>query len=330
MSDFSVEVADLKGWAEQVGRAGTDLYTAHEYAKKHITDGNFGKILDLCTEEYTKLLPSVRDTVLADSEGQDKARLALTYAAEEYKRVDRNFASELAKLDDTPLIVTDDGVADGFNDRTTGASLLIAPTVDSRALAQITLGIPYDQICWLLVKAGIKDPRDLVTNYLSGDIGKAGTQVSAWRNLAKCTEAARGNLEDGRKMIAKTWSGKAATSANGQFEKWNTALGNQKTAMETMANHLADAVDAAIKMAQVLVDIFMTVVELVGLALSNATVPVVGQIKLIRTVKAAGQMIWESFEVITTFVQLVTTIKSAIVGFVAVFTQQSLPTPATS
>ncbi|WP_157129482.1 WXG100 family type VII secretion target [Nocardia amamiensis] len=328
--NFSVEVADLRGWAEQVGRAGTDMFAAHNYAKRNIVDGDFGKILELITEEYTKLLPSVHDVTLADSEGQDKARLSLIYAAEEYKRTDRNFASEIAKLDDTPLTVVDDGVADGFGDLASGADKLVAPAIDSRALAEISLGIFYNRIADLVVAVGGPDPREHITKWLAGDIGKAGTQISAWRHLAECTEAVRANLEQGQKSISKTWSGKASTSAAGQFEKWNTALRNQKTAMQKMAEHLSDALDEAIKLAQVVVDIILTVINFVTAALTNAAIPVVGQIKLIKSVKDGIIMINRARGVIMTFWQLLVMIKSFIVASTAVFTRESLPTPAVS
>ncbi|WP_405160187.1 WXG100 family type VII secretion target [Nocardia sp. NBC_01499] len=323
--NLSVEVADLRGWAEQVGRAGTDTFEGHNYAQRNIVDADFGKILELITEDYAKLLPALGDVLLADSEGMDKTRRALLYAADEYRRTDRNFASEIAKLDDSPLIVVDDGVADGFDDIAPGAASLVAPTVDGRALHEVSFGIFLDPVCKLLTLVGGPDPREYITKWITGDIKKAGTQVSAWRHVAECAEAVRANLEHGQASVSKTWVGKASTAEAAYFSKWNTAFGNQKAAMQQMANNLSDAVDEAVKLAQVVVDIVMTVVSLATAALANAAIPLFGQIKLIKSAKEAITMINSARKVIVVFWQLLNTIKVFIIATVATFSRTSLP-----
>ncbi|MGV9975185.1 WXG100 family type VII secretion target [Nocardia beijingensis] len=323
--NFTVEVADLKGWAEQVGRAGTDLYAGHTYAQQNLAHAEFGKILELVVDEYSKLLPEVQSILQVDSERMDKTRLALIYAADEYRRTDRNFAGEIAKLDDSPLVVVDDQVADGFDDLGSGAAHLVAPTVSTSALPSISLGWPINKAVRLIVNIGGPDVEATITSWIAGDIKSAGTQVSAWEHLSACIEAVRKNLEHGQAQISKTWTGKASAAEAAYFGKWNTALDNQKTATAKMGHYLRDAVDQAVDLAQVVVDTVLLVSGFLIAAWTNAAIPVFGQIKLIQSVREAWTMFNAARKVLLVFWSLLKTIKDFIVLCHTVLTSESLP-----
>ena len=62
-----VELADLRGYADQVGRAGEACASLADYVATFVPDGDFGRILSLITPDYEHLVLRVRDTLEADS-----------------------------------------------------------------------------------------------------------------------------------------------------------------------------------------------------------------------------------------------------------------------
>ncbi|MEU0503258.1 hypothetical protein [Nocardia sp. NPDC005998] len=322
---FSVDVADLRGWAEQVGRAGTDFNTANDYVKKKINDSEFGKILETITGEYGNILPKIQDILSANGEAMDKTRLTLIYAANEYHSRDQDFAKSLAALDEG-ISINDDGIAvNDFNDLATGSASLVAPTSDNQHLPEISLGILYDKICELISWVGGPDIRKELTDLIAGDVGKAATQASAWQHVGECLEAVRKNLEHGETNINKTWTGQASAAEADYFTRWNTALTNQKSASSQMAQYLKDSVTQAVALAQVIVDVVMTVIQLLSAALGSAAIPVWGQWKTIKTVRDGIKTVWKAYSALNVFIQLLRTIKDFIVATHSVFTREALP-----
>ena len=62
-----VELADLRGYADQVGRAGEACASLADYVATFVPDGDFGRILSLITPDYEHLVLRVRETLEADS-----------------------------------------------------------------------------------------------------------------------------------------------------------------------------------------------------------------------------------------------------------------------
>jgi len=58
MAQLAVELSDLRGWAAQVGQAGDDGSGLSSYASGHVTDGDFGSILDLIIGDHETLIPN--------------------------------------------------------------------------------------------------------------------------------------------------------------------------------------------------------------------------------------------------------------------------------
>ena len=50
-----VELADLRGYADQVGRAGEACASLADYVTTFVPDGDFGRILSLITPDYEQL-----------------------------------------------------------------------------------------------------------------------------------------------------------------------------------------------------------------------------------------------------------------------------------
>jgi uncharacterized protein YukE len=327
-----VEISDLRGWAQQVGRAGKDLGAAHGYATGNIGDADFGRILEIITSDYAALIPKFHAVLQADGGGLDAAGGALTATANDYKRMDERSRNHFTKLPGGETAHTvDDGVANGFDDVTPATAKLVPPEDGGTTLPEVSFGWLLDKVCDLIVWVGGPDPREYVTKWIAGDIKKAARHVSAWQHVADCADAAQANLDSGRAAIGRTWKGSAATASSGHMDKWDKALTDQGSAMRKVSAHLKDAIDQAVKMAQVVVDIIKTVISLVSAAWSGASIPFYGQWKLIKTVKEAITMVNSARKVIQVFWNAMNMIKALIVASVNVFSVDALPSaPSTA
>ena len=49
---LTVELADLRGWASQVGRSGGDCGYLADYVASFVPDGDFGPILEPIRSDY--------------------------------------------------------------------------------------------------------------------------------------------------------------------------------------------------------------------------------------------------------------------------------------
>jgi uncharacterized protein YukE len=330
MADVTVEISDLRGWAGQVGRGSADMGTAHGYATSNVADAEFGRILELITGDYAKLLTSFHAVLAADGTGLGKAGTALGASADTYRAADDKSKGRFTELPGGETgDITDDGVANGFDDVAPAAAKLSPPTDGGAALPEVSFGWILDKVCDLVVWVGGPDPREYVTKWIAGDVAKASRQVSAWQHIADCVDAVDANLDSGRAAIVKTWTGEASTASAGHMDKWSTAFHDQSAAMRQISGHLHDMIDQAVKMAQVVVDIIKTVISLVSAALSNAAIPGYGQWKLIETVKEAITMINSARKVIMVFWNALNMVKALIIATVSTFSVDALP-PAAS
>jgi hypothetical protein len=329
VAEVAVELADLRGWAKQVGRASTDMGSARDYAAGQIADADFGKILELISGPYADMIPKFHQVLQEDSSRLGKTRDGLNSAANGYKQADDRAQGRLAQLPGGQTgEITDDGVANGFDDRGSATAELVAPGgegVSMPELPEVSFGFLLDKVCDLVVWVGGPDPREEVTRWLAGDIDKAARHVSAWKAVAACCDVVEENLTWGGKSITNTWTGSAANAAIAHVQKWATSLTGQAGAMRKMGDHLWDMIGQAVQMAQVVVDIIRTVVSVVSAGLSNAAIPFYGQWKLIQSVKEAITMVWNAIKVVRVFLNALTLIIDTIQMCVNYFTIDTLP-----
>ena len=331
MADVTVEISDLQGWAAQVGRASGDLGAAHRYATTNIADADFGRILELIASDYAAMLAKVHGILQADSAGLDHERAALGAIADTYRTADDRSRDRFIELGGAgTLHATEDGAADGFGDVASAAAKLVPPGGGQVTLPEVSFGWLLDKVSDLVVWVGGPDPREYVTKWIAGDVGKAAMQASAWQHVADSVDAVDANLKSGKAAIARTWIGAASDAAGTQMTKWEACLVDQSSKMRQMSAHLRDAVDQAVKMAQCVVDIVKTVISLVSAALTNAAIPLYGQWKLIKTVKEAIVMIDNARKVIMVFWNFLTMVKSFIQLCIATFSAESLPATPSS
>ena len=236
MTVLAAELSDLRGWSAQLGRAGTDCAAASDYLGAHVTDGDFGMILELITVDYERLIPVFAEALAADgarlvATGRSIDAIVRDYAATD-ARVAQDFGVGAAIRDDSL-------VGSGFYDVATVLPIA-GPTSDAASLPRVSFGFIFDKICdltqWII---GI-DPRDYVTRWIAGDIDKAALQASAWDHVSACLDGVGRSLAGGQRAIDQTWRGAAATSAAAYMDQWLTALPQQSSGTAQIAAHLRD------------------------------------------------------------------------------------------
>lgn len=327
MAEFAVELSDLRGFAKQVGRASDDMAAAKDYAAANIADADFGRILELITGDYAALIPQFHAVVQEDSNRLGSSGRGLDGAATNYREADDKSAGELAKLPGGQTgSVTDDGVANGFDDRGSAVAALV--TLGGGGvppLPEVSFGFMLDKVCDLIQWIGGPDPREHVTRWIAGDLNKAARHVEAWKAVAECCDIVEDNLKSGGKSIANTWTGDAAVAAIAHIEKWASCLLEQAGAMRKMGEHLWDMIGQAVKMAQVVVDIIRTVVSVVMAGLANASIPFYGQWKLISSIKEAITMVWSAIKVVRVFLNMLILVIDTIKMCIGAFSVAKLP-----
>lgn len=319
-AELAVELADLNGWAGQVDRAGSDATAIGTYATSHVTDGDFGAILEVITPDYEALIPQFQTILATDGTRLGEVSATLRALRTDYQQTDAQVAQDFG----LGARITDDGDGSSFSDAAR-ATPVPAPSSGGDALPEVTFGFVLDKVCELLSYIGGPDPREYVTKWVAGDIEKAGLQASAWEHAGECVKILERNLSTGSAAIAGTWKGQASTSAAAHMDQWVTTLADQSAGMGQMAGHLRDMIRQAVDMAQLVVDIIKTVISIATAALSSAYIPAWGQWKLIKSAKEALTLINNARKVITMFWNALTMIKDGIVMIAHLFSVDALP-----
>ena len=319
MTELAVDLSALGGWSRQVERAGRDLSCAESYARSHIRDGDFGRILEIITSDYEALIPAFHSALDADHTRLTSFAAALEDTRDDLAETDAQVAQEFG----LGARIVDSGHSRFPDVRPAGS--IPGPSTNGVELPEVTFGYLMDRCCDLIVWVGGPDPREYVTKWIAGDVGKASLQASAWDHLSDCLDSVQRNIDAGADRISTTWRGGAAANANARALSWITALSTQSSGCATMAAHLRDMVDQAVQMAQVVVDIIKTVISLVSACLSSAYIPGWGQWKAIKTVKEAITLVNNARKVITLFWNAITMIKDSIIMTINQFSLTKLP-----
>jgi hypothetical protein len=317
---LTVDLADLRGWAAQVGRAGDDCAYLADYVTGFVPDGDFGPILKPIRADYEQFCARAREVLALDAGRLKDNGAALRYAAAGYARTDAHVAQDLH----VGAVVTDDNsVSRAFHD--TGPCTPPDPVYGGEELPTVTLGGLLDQANELLHHLGGPDIRSWITDFLTGDIGKAMFQASVWELTGRALAAVSGNLSHGSRLVARSWDGAAAASSRACSEAWIAVLESQSDAMDRVAKHLRDAVEQAVDVAQVVVDVFKEVAA-IGLAgWSLAAIPIFGHAALAKRLGDVLRLLWDAKRVLAVFWYFLILVKDCIAGAVDALTAEPLP-----
>ena len=321
MTVLAAELSDLTGWSQQVGRAGTDCHGLSDYLAAHVTDGDFGMILELITLDYERLIPVFTDALATDGERLGSTGRSIESIVRDYALTDARVAQDFG----VGRAITDDGmVASGFYDLATVLPVP-GPSSDAASLPKVSFGLIFDKICdltnWII---GI-DPREYVTRWIAGDIDKASMQASAWQHVSDCLDGVDKNLARGQGAIGATWQGAAATSSAAYMEQWLASLSEQSKSTAKISSHLRDMIRSAVDLAQNVVDIIRMIISICSAALSSSYIPLWGQWKAVQTIKEAWELFKTARKAIQAFWQIITTIKNLLVSLAHAITADSLP-----
>jgi len=321
MTVLAAELSDLRGWSAQVGRAGAGCAAASDYLAGHVTDGEFGMILELVTMDYERLIPVFTEALATEAARLETTGRSIEAIVRDYAATDARVAQDLG----VGAVLCDDSlVGVGFYDVATVLPIR-TPSSDTAALPTISFGYLLDKICDLTLWIIGVDPRDYVTRWIAGDIEKAALQASAWEQVSRCLEGVDVNLTRGQGAIDRTWRGAAATSAAGYLDQWLTVLPRQSAAAAGIAAHLRDMIRGAVDLAQNVVDLIRLIVSICSAALSSSYIPLWGQWKAVETIKEAWELFKTARKAIQAFWQILTTIKDLLISLVHDVTAEGLP-----
>ncbi|MFN8194621.1 MAG: hypothetical protein U0R80_10110 [Nocardioidaceae bacterium] len=321
MTVLAAELSDLTGWSQQVGRAGTDCQGLSDYLSAHVTDGEFGMILELITMDYERLIPVFTEALATDGTRLQATGRSIESIVRDYAATDARVAQDFGE----GKAITDDGlIGTGFYDLSTVLPVP-GPSSNAASLPQVSFGFIFDKICdlthWII---GI-DPRDYVTRWIAGDIEKASRQASAWQHVSDCLDGVDKNVARGQTAINATWQGEAATASAAYVDQWLASLGEQSRSTATISSHLHDMIRSAVDLAQNVVDIIRMIISICSAALSSSYIPLWGQWKAVQTIKEAWELFKTARKAIQAFWQIITTIKNLLVSIAHAVTADGLP-----
>lgn len=315
-----VELADLRGYADQVGRAGEACASLADYVATFVPDGDFGRILSLITPDYEHLVLRVREALEADSARLAGTRVGLRHVARRYARTDTRVARRFGA---GAAIADDETTGPAFRD--VEATAPPGPTCGGEVLPEVTFGWVADQACALVRDLGGPDLRREITDWVAGDVGKACTRASVWGASAASVGAVRRNLAHGAIAVGATWEGSAAEASRGHADAWTVALQEQGDGLARVAGHLHDVIDQAVDVAQLVVDVVKEIVSIVLAGLTLASVPIYGQVQLVDKVRDAVRLANDARKVLTVFWNFLLVVKDSFVLAADTFSAEALP-----
>jgi len=315
-----VGLADLRGYADQVGRAGEACALLADYVATFVPDGDFGRILSLITPDYERLVVAVRETLEADADRLAGTRSGLRHVARRYARTDARVAQTFGA---GAAISHQATHASPFHDVATTTPA--GPTCGGEVLPEVTFGWVADQACALVRDLGGPDVRREVTDWVAGDVAKASTQASVWERSAGSVAAVRHNLAHGSLAVAASWEGAAAEASRSHAGTWTVALGEQGDRLAVVAAHLRDVVDQAVDVAQLVVDVVKEIISIVVAGLTLASVPIFGQVQLVDKVRDAVRLANDARKVLLVFWNFLLVMKDSFVLAADCFSPVALP-----
>lgn len=319
-AELTVELADLRGWSGQVGRAGDDCAELASYVGTYVPDGDFGRILSLITGDYESMARTVQQALVTDGQRLDATGDSLRAVGRDFAETDAHVAQDFG----VGARITDDGsAAAAFSD--TGSILASCPAGNGAELPEVSFGWLFDKACELISWVGGPDLRAWVTDQIAGDVGKASMQSAAWSQAADAMRRIEADLERGEGAIARTWHGDAATAASAYLDQWLASLRSQASGMDRISGYLHDMVGQAVDMAQVVVDIVKEILSIISAGWSMAAIPIYGEIKLVDKVKDAIKLVNDARKVITVFWNALKMVIDGIKMTIHAFQAESLP-----
>ena len=231
---------------------------------------------------------------------------ALQALKEDYRETDSRVAQEFG----SGAAITDDGGAGGFSD--VASAVPSAPSSGGAELPEVSFGAIFDTVCDVIAWIGGPDPREYVTRWIVGDMGKAGIARLVVGGSERGAQG--GRAQPGRR--ARPRSARPGRARRPPRRRPRSTSGSPRSAsrpagMSQVGRHMVDMIGQALDMAQVVVDIIKTVISMVSAALAGASIPIFGQAKLIKTVKDAIVLINNARKVITVFWNALVMIKDA-------------------
>lgn len=282
---YTVELADLRGYADVVDDIAGYLGRTSGFAARHCASTEFGKMLEPLSAEYSSLLPQMQEVLSDQVQLMQACSVAIDRTLRDYRRTD---AEEAERHGGRGRIGNDGRSVPYYGNP---MKTLAAPAPRESELPEVDFGFPFDQLAWALEKICGYDVRREVTDFLVGDVVEVSKQSSAWYTVGSATSSYSWYLRNANVTVAKSWTGDAAEATIARMDEWKEALDEQGDAFHQVGEHLKDIAADAVEMAQLAIDLIKFAMDLIASAWAAQAIPVYGQAKFAK--KA-----WDAFKIV--------------------------------
>ena len=314
-----VELADLRGYADQVGRAGEACASLADYVATFVPDGDFGRILSLITPDYEHLVLRVRETLEADSHpvGEHTGGAAARGASATH------VPTPGSPRGSGPAPRSPTTVGRSPPSTTSGTTAPPGPTCGGEVLPEVRSAGSLDQAARWSATSVV--PTCAARSPTRGR--RRGQGVAQARRGSTPALGGRpyvGNLPTARLPSRRPGKG-PPPGVRGHADAWVGALGSQRDGLARVAAHLRDVIDQAVDVAQLVVDVVKEIISIVLAGLTLASIPIYGQVQLVDKVRDAVRLANDARKVLTVFWNFLLVVKDSFVLAADCFTAEALP-----
>lgn len=313
--EVTVELGDLRGYADVVDDVSRYLGRVSGYADTHCVTTDFGPMLDKLADEYAALLPQMRQFLAEQVELMEASALAIDRTLRDFRTTD----AQEARRHGGRATITDDGRSTAYHGNP--MTELGSPSPDESELPEVDFGFPFDQLAWALEKICGYDIRREVTDWLVGDVVEVSKQSNAWYMVGSAATSYSQWLQNADIIVARTWTGDAATSTIDRMEEWKETLDEQGTDFGQVGAHLADIAGDAVEVAQLVIDLIKFAVDLIAAAWASQWIPIYGQAKFAVKAWDAYHKVKEAWDKLQMFLDVL----GLVVGYLKVLDDKLNP-----
>ncbi|UUZ61521.1 hypothetical protein [Nocardioides sp. B-3] len=311
----TVELGDLRGYADVVDDVSGYLRKTSSFADSHCTRTDFGKLLDPLAAGYASLLPQIKQLLADQISLMGASAVAIDRTLQDFRTTDGREAERHGGR----ATITDDGRSATYygNPLTDFGS----PSPTESELPEIDFGFPFDQLARAPETVCGYDVRREVTDWLVGDVVEVSKQSNAWYTVGSATSSYSRYLRNANVIVAKTWTGDAASATIIRMDEWKEILDKQGIDFDRVAKHLADIAADAVEMAQLAIDLILFALDTVASARASQWIPIYGRAKFAMKAWDAFHKVKEAWDKIQMFLDVL----SLIVGYLEVLYDELNP-----
>jgi WXG100 family type VII secretion target len=161
---------------------------------------------------------------------------------------------------------------------------------------------------WLLVvieKACGVNPVEWLTEHVSGDWERMSTASSALEHLADFHQVLAHELKSARENFEQNWSGEASTAASAYFKRFEEAVAEQATPLQSIAREVDNVAQGMKSTQETLVSLIGLMLDLAIAAAIELAVAAASSWTVVGGVVAGGSAAYTIVQVAKTWAQII-------------------------